>query len=44
MHVVYEGRTCNQTLLVHQEMTKKTTFYDMNYKAIKCMKKTVMGR
>jgi len=23
-----KGRTCNQTLLVHQDMTKKTTFYE----------------
>jgi len=25
-----KGRTCNQTLLVHQDMTKKTTFYKKN--------------
>ena len=23
-----KGRSCNQTLLVHQDMTKKTTFYE----------------
>ena len=25
-----KGRRCNQTLLVHQDMTKKTTFYEKN--------------
>jgi len=25
-----KGRTCNQTLLVHQDMTRKTTFYEKN--------------
>jgi len=25
-----KGRSCNQTLLVHQDMTKKTTFYEKN--------------
>ena len=30
MPVVYKGRTCNQTLFVHQDMTKKTTFYEKN--------------
>ena len=23
-----KGRSCNQTLLVYQDMTKKTTFYE----------------
>jgi len=23
-----KGRSCNQTLLVHQDMTKKNTFYE----------------
>ena len=31
-----KGRTCNQTLLVHQDMTKKTTFYEKNYRETKC--------
>ena len=25
-----KGRSCNQTLLAHQDMTKKTTFYEKN--------------
>ena len=25
-----KGRRCNQTLLVHQDMKKKTTFYEKN--------------
>ena len=25
-----KGRSCNQILLVHQYMTKKTTFYEKN--------------
>jgi len=25
-----KGQSCNQTLLVHQDMTKKTTFYEKN--------------
>ena len=25
-----KGRSCNQSLLVHQDMTKKTTFYEKN--------------
>ena len=25
-----KGRTCNQSLLVHQHMTKKTTFHEKN--------------
>ena len=25
-----KGRSCNQTLLVHQDMTKKTTFSEKN--------------
>jgi len=25
-----KGRSCNQTPLVHQDMTKKTTFYENN--------------
>ena len=25
-----KGRTCNPTPLVHQDMTKKTTFYEKN--------------
>jgi len=30
MPVVYKGRICNPTLLVHQDMTKKITFYERN--------------
>ena len=29
-----KGRTCNQTLHVHQDMTKKTTFYENNQREI----------
>ena len=28
MAIVYKRRTCNPTPLVHQDMTKKTTFYE----------------
>jgi len=27
-----KGRTCNPTPLVHQDMTKKTTFYEKEIK------------
>ena len=29
-----KGSTCNQTLLVYQDMTKKTTFYERNLREI----------
>ena len=30
MAMAIKGRTCNPTPLVHQDMTKKTTFYEQN--------------
>jgi len=38
-----KGRSSNQTVLVHQDMTKKTTFYEKNLREITQVKCKMIG-